>query len=78
MDSILKEFIQSGKALLADTKRPAVKQKTVEKVSKESMMGYTEQDPHKILIRRVVKEKPGKKEVIEHFKRFIDQAEADL
>lgn len=78
MDSILKDFLTSGKAILADTKRPAVKNTKGGKVTKGEVLGEMEQDPHRILIRRIIREKPSKKEVVEQFKRFIDAAEAAL
>lgn len=81
MDTILKEFLQSGKALVADTKKPRIvmkKDSKKEKVSKAELMGEAEQNPHKIFIRRTIKEKPPKKEVVEQFGRFIEQAESCL
>lgn len=79
MDTILKDFLSSGKALVADTKKPKLKvMNKNEKATKAELMGQTEQDPHRILIRRVIKEKPPKKELIEQFQRFIEAAEACL
>ena len=77
MDSILKDFLSSGRALVSDTKKPVVKLPKSDKKGKQSMSD-TETDPHKVFIRRIIKEKPPKKEVIEQFQRFIDSAEACL
>ena len=73
MDSILKDFLSSGRALVSDTKKPMTKAPKNEK-GKHSMM-ETETDPHRVFIRRIIKEKPPKKEVVEQFQRFIDAAE---
>lgn len=78
MDSILKDFLSSGRALVSDTKRPVTKVVKAEKASKKEVLGETETDPHKIFIRRTIKEKPPKKEVVEQIQRFIDSAEACL
>lgn len=77
----IKEFIKSGKVLLADTKMPKpVGQKADKKAAaaKKELMMESEQDPHKRLIHEVIKEKPSKVKLVENFKRFIEQAEAEL
>lgn len=77
----IKEFIKSGKILLVDTKAPKpVGQKLDKKTkqAKQDLMMASEQDPHKRLIHEVIKEKPSKTKLVEHFKRFIDQAESEL
>lgn len=77
MDTTLKDFLMSGKALLVDTKRPKSVYKK-EKVSKGEVLGETEKNPHKVFIRRTIHEKPPKKEVVEQFQRFTEAAEACL
>lgn len=77
----IKEFIKSGKILLLDTKLPKPTSQKVDKkveTAKKGLMMESEQDPHKRLVYEVIKEKPSKTKLVEHFKRFIDQAESEL
>lgn len=81
MEGVLKDFLQSGKKLLADTKTPKAKKDTPkEKEVKKHMLQEASgsQDPHKAFIRKTVKDKPKKSEVVEQLQRFIDQAESAL
>jgi len=70
--SFLHDFFKSGKKLIDDTKTPAVpksrKKGAVTEVSAET-------DPHKILVRRTIQDRPKKIELVEDFKRFIKTAE---
>ena len=84
MSDALKDFLASGKKLLNDTKTPR-KAPEPANTKKGSLPNPAlgsgepvERDPHKLFIRRVVKEKPSKKEVVEQFEKFIEQAESQL
>ena len=79
MDSNLRDFLASGKKLLVDTKAPrrAEAKKTVTKKDIPGL-GDGETDPHKRFIKRIIKEKPKKKEILEQFQRWIQQAEDEL
>jgi len=77
MSAHLEDFLKSGKKILGDTKTPALPKKKVDKVSDVNKLTPTDSDPHKVLVRRVIQEKPKKKELIEDFEKFIKAAEAD-
>ena len=75
MSAYLQDLIKSGKKIISDTKVPA---KMIEKGSKKktaSMDVPVETNPHKMLIRRTIQEKPKKSELVEEFKKFIQAAE---
>tara|TARA_R110000868_G_scaffold19346_3_gene83438 strand:+ start:1669 stop:1905 length:237 start_codon:yes stop_codon:yes gene_type:complete len=76
MSAHLEDFLKSGRKILDDTKTPALPKKKGEKVKALGTEGPQETDPHKILIRRTIQEKPKKKELIEEFQKFITAAEA--
>ena len=76
MSAHLNDFLKSGKKILEDTKAPALPKKKGEKVKALGTEQPQETDPHKVLIRRTVQEKPKKKELIEEFQKFITAAEA--
>lgn len=81
MDSILKDFLKSGKVLLVDTKTRTPKtQKESPKVKsiKKDLMMEQEQDPIKRMIHAAIREKPSKTKLVEEFKRFTEAAEAAL
>ena len=76
MDNFLKQFLDSGKKVLLDTKapRPTQTSKQKGKIADTSMEG----DPHKVFVRRCISEKPKKAEVVKELKRFIEAEEALL
>lgn len=74
MEGFLRDFLSSGKKLLDDTKQSKIKTPQQRKKAAEPLSD----DPHKNFIRRVIAEKPKKKEVVEDIKKFIESAEADL
>ena len=74
MDSLLRDFLASGKKLLNDTKEKKIKTAQQRKKAQEPL----DADPHKNFIRRVVSEKPKKAEVVEDIKKFIKGAEEEL
>tara|TARA_R110000822_G_scaffold204356_3_gene341092 strand:- start:407 stop:643 length:237 start_codon:yes stop_codon:yes gene_type:complete len=76
MSAHLEDFLKSGRKILDDTKTPALPKKKGEKVKTLGVEGPHETDPHKILIRRTIQEKPKKKELIEEFQKFITASEA--
>ena len=72
-DSVLNNFMKSGRHLLGDTKAP---RKIGTKPKKlETQM---EEDPHKLFIRRCVMEKPKKADIVDDIKKFIKAAEETL
>lgn len=72
MSASFQEFLKSGKKILDDTKSPAPP-KIKGKVGLKE--GIAETDPHKILIRRVIQEKPKKPDLVVELKKFITAAE---
>jgi translation elongation factor EF-1alpha len=77
MDNTYRDFMQSGKALITDTKTPKVKAKSVKGPDKGTDV-IVSGDPHKVLIKRCIDEKIKKSDVIEEFMKFIIQAESEL
>lgn len=71
----LNEMMSAGKKILEDTKAPRriVKKGEKPKVASDAP---TDTDPHKVMIKRTIQEKPKKSDLIDEFKRFIDSAEA--
>ena len=74
MEGFLRDFLASGKKLLDDTKQ--IKMKTAKQ--KKKAAEPLSDDPHKNFVRRVIAEKPKKKEIVDDIKKFISAAEADL
>lgn len=78
--AVLNDLFKAGKSIIADTKttrKEVVKVKKVEKgIPPLGTPGET--DPHKSFVKRTIQELPKKSVVIDGFKKFIDQAEADL
>lgn len=79
MDSGYKTFIESGRRILTDTQQPR-RAEAKKKIEKKDIpgLGEGESDPHKRFIKRCIKEKPKKKEILEMFQVWIQQAEAEL
>jgi len=75
MDQNFKEFLASGKSLISDTKVP--KSQTV-KAPKKGMDAPVSSNPHHNFIKRCIDDKIKKSEVVEEFKKFIEQAESEL
>ena len=84
MDETYKQFLDSGKKILHDTKAPRRAETVVAKGGGKAKgpaqpaPSNMSDDPHKVFIRRVVGEKPKKQDIVEQIKRFIDVAESDL
>lgn len=72
MDGTYKQFLESGRKLISDSKLP--KQKPT-KVAPERM-DEPAGDAHQVFVRRTKKELPKKLEIVEEFKKFIKVAEA--
>ena len=79
MDPLLKSLMQSGRKLLVDTKAakaPASKKGKAALATEATEPPET--DPHKIFIRRAIREKPKNADMIKEIKRFIEEAEKHL
>ena len=74
-DGVLKEFLQSGRALLTDTKLP--KTQSI-KAPKKGLDTPVTRDAHETLIRRCIDEKISKKDIVEEIKKFIKAGEDAL
>ena len=81
IDETFKNFLQSGRTILRDTKMPRKIPANVAKKGKEAHQlkeSPVSDDPHKVFVRKVVTEKPKKKDILEQIKRFIVAAEENL
>ena len=70
----LKDVLASGRKILGDTKTPKIAKQT----KPSSLQTPPESDPHKVLVKRAIAEKPKKQELVDDFKRFIRAAEEAL
>jgi hypothetical protein len=75
MDGTYKEFLSSGRALITDTKTVKVKSESVKKASTGFATPPADKDPHRVLIRRCIDDKIKKSDIVEEFKKFIQEAE---
>jgi hypothetical protein len=75
MSAYLQDMIKSGKKIITDTKVAAKMVESGGKKKVAPMDTPVETNPHKMLIRRTIQEKPKKSELVEQFKKFIQAAE---
>lgn len=75
MSTYLQDLLKSGRTILEDTKAPR-KIEMKKKKSAPPPDTPTDNDPHKVLIRKTIQEQPKKSVLVDEFKRFIDSAEA--
>jgi hypothetical protein len=76
MSDYLNNLLKTGRTILEDTKAPRRIEKKASKKPIGPMDAPTDNDPHKVLIKKTIQEKPKKSVLIDEFKRFIDSAEA--
>ena len=69
----IKEFLNSGRKIITDTKTPKTTAK--KSVSLEESVAADTGDRHQVLIRRVIRDKPKKSEILEEFKKIIEEEE---
>ena len=74
---ILKDLAQTGRKIITDTKTPknssAVGKKIPTKAQPEQIL-----DMHQAFVKRAIKDKPPKKEVVEFFTRVCEAEEKKL
>lgn len=81
MSDYLKDVLASGRKLLTDTKTPRKPMKVEEKPGKvpnPAAGSGVETDPHKIFVKRMIKERPKKTELVEEVQKFCDEADSKL
>ena len=76
MDGTYKQFLESGRKLIIDSKLP--KQKPTKVAPTVERMDEPAGDAHQVFVRRTKKELPKKLEIVEEFKKFIKVAEAQI
>lgn len=83
MSDYLKEVLASGRRVLSDTKQP--RKPPVQESKKPGILpnpaagsGPLEKDPHKVFVKRAIKEKMKKAEIVEEVQRFCDDADSKL
>ena len=74
MDGTLKQFMESGRKLITDSKLPKQKPSKVAPTLETEPLG----DPHQVFVRRTKKELPKKMEIVEELKKFIVVAEKNI
>lgn len=76
MSDILRDLAKRGTKILTDTK---TRRETPAKTTALPTPSVKEPDDiHSVAVRRVVKEKPNKKVILEFFQEIIDMEEAKL
>ena len=82
MSDYLKEVLASGRKLLTDTKtrgKPPVKtEQKPGKLPNPAAGSGVETDPHKIFVKRMIKERPKKSELVEEVQKFCNEADSKL
>ena len=79
MDPIVKSLFDSGRKLIGDSKAAKAPASRKGKASLASeAMEPPETDPHKIFVKRAIREKPKTADMIKEIKRFIEEAEKHL
>jgi hypothetical protein len=76
MDGTLKQFMESGKHLIQNTRLP--KQKPSKVAPSPEKQDEFVGDAHQVFVRRTKKELPKKLDIVEELKKFIKVAEADI
>jgi hypothetical protein len=76
MDGTFKEFLESGRKLLGDTKLP--RQKPTAKAKDPAKMDEHPGDSHQVFVKRTISELPKKSEIVEEIKKFVAVAEKDI
>ena len=77
MSDMMKQFLESGKTILQDSKTPGVK-KASKKPEPLGAAKMSEEDKHKSFVKYTIQDKPKKQDVVEQLLKFIDKAEAEL
>jgi len=74
MDGTLKQFMESGKHLIQNSKLPKQVPSKIAPAKQDEFVG----DAHQVFVRRTKKELPKKQDIVEELKKFIKVAEADI
>lgn len=77
MNDALREFLNSGKKIIGDTKQPK-SQPTKKQVPLQESLSEPSGDAHSVFVKRTIREKPKKTEILEEFKKFVEIAEKEL
>ena len=77
MSDALKEFLASGKKIIGDTKQPK-SQPTKKQIPLQESLSEPSGDRHQVFIKRVIREKPKKSEILEEFMKIVEEAEKEL
>lgn len=77
---ILKDLAESGRKIVTDTKTPKHSTPVGKKVAATVAEANTNQilDIHQAFVKRAIKDKPSKKEVVEFFQRVCEAEEKKL
>ena len=82
MSDYLKDILASGKKLLTDTKTPRKALEPEKKTGKipnpAAGSDPVETNPHKIFVKRGIKERLKKSEIVEELQKFCDAEDAKL
>jgi hypothetical protein len=76
MNDSLKEFL-SKRNIITDTKLPKA-QPTKKQIPISESLSENNSDPYQNMIKRAIRDKPKKSELLEDFKKIIEMEEAKL
>jgi hypothetical protein len=74
MDSNFKNFMQSGKKMVGDTKVAKAKETKKQPPKMDSEIG----DAHQVFVRRAIQELPKKSDIVEDLQKFCNAAEKNI
>ena len=77
MSAYLDSILKSGRQILNDTKATKTG-KAADPTPLQKQSTLVEQNPHKAFVKQTIQNKPSKKDVVEKFRYFIQEAEANL
>jgi len=74
MDNTFKQFLESGKKMLTDTKLPRQLQSKKAPAKMDEPTG----DSHQTFVKRTIAELPKRSEIIDELKKFVAVAEKEI
>ena len=82
MADYLKSVLSTGARILSDTKTPRKNPESADskpgKLPNPAAGSPLERDPHKVFVKRAIKERPKKADIVEEVQKFCDEEDAKL
>ena len=82
MADYLKSVLSTGAKILADTKTPRKNPESADskpgRLPNPAVGSPLERDPHKVFVKRAIKERPKKADIVEEVQKFCDEEDSKL